>query len=269
VKQRSCYARSASEIKVIILRQQHIQRPSPYRIGHDQELVIKKIIVDVATSSIGECDNVHNSNPDIRETIVWHKDYETWTVNWYRPNTHPKEVGEAHVPDFDFWVDDRRLANLESKNWEPKWSLSLSQAEEKIFSRVTGRPVELSNILVISKLLCQHGDEQRILNLLREYRFKVVLTGRKTENPNDQTMYELLRTKLEPILVYMFTLQGTKPNWTLLLITVKPALLTIVVLSMTQSALLRLTVVVLCITRFHLLRYTGDRPCEVRQEVCC
>ena len=217
------------------LRQQYIQQPNPYRIGHDQELLIKKIIVDVATSSIGECDNVHNSNPHIRETMVWGNDHGTRMVNWYRPNTHPTRAREVHVPDFDFWVDDRRLANLESKNWEPKWSLSLSQAKEKIFSRVTGRPVELCNILVISKLLCQHGDELRILDLLREYKFKVLQTGRKTESPDDQVMYEIIRTKLEPILAYVFTLRGPKPYWTLLLITVKPTSFDVLVLSMTQS----------------------------------
>jgi hypothetical protein len=264
---------------VIILRQQYIQRPSPYRIGHDQELLIKKIIVDVATSSIGECDNAHNSNPHIRETMVWRNDHGTRTVNWYRPNTHPQKVGEVHVPDFDFWANDRRLANLESKNWEPKWLFSLSQAEEKIFSRVTGRPVELGNVLIISKLICQQGDEQRILELLQQHRFKVLLTSRKTESPNDQAMYGIIRAKLEPILAYIFTLQGPKPDWTLLLINVKPALQTIVVLSMThlhyycitltQSALLRLTVLVLCITGLGLLWYGSDRPCEVRQEVCC
>jgi hypothetical protein len=216
-----------------------ITRRNPTKDGVEQESLIRQLILDVASTLLGVGDTVSvaDQNPEkIRERTTWRRWDKVWSVNWYRPNTHPKMAGEDHVPDFDFWVNDRRLANLESKNWKPKWPLSLDQAKEKILSRVAGRPVELGNILVISELLCEAAVQQQIMDLLREYKFKVLLTHRKTESAYDQDMYWTLRNRLKPILVYIFTLSAPRPNWALFSIATKPACLVILVLSMTPIA---------------------------------
>ena len=191
------------------------KRPDPTEEGRKQEALIRQVITDVAGSQllVSTTEGLPKQNAErIRERTLWRGNGRAWTVNWYRPNTHPNTVGEMHVPDFDFWVDGRRLANLESKNWQPKWRLSLHQANEKIVSRVAGRPVELGNVLVISELLCEASVEQQILDLLREYKFKVLLTHRKTESAHDQDMYWILRNRLQSILVYIFSLPGPRPD---------------------------------------------------------
>lgn len=211
---------------------------SPTESGLDQERLIKNIILDVASTQLGRGDTTADI-PDqkIRERMTWNADSRIWTVNWFRPNTHPNAVGEIHVPDFDFWVDDRRLANLESKNWQPKWALTLNQTKEKIVSRVESRPVELGNILVISELLCQKSDERQILDLLQQCQFKVLLTHRKTGSSHDEAMYRIIRSQLEPILVYIFSFRGPKPDWTLFLIARKWVSPSILVLSMTPTTI--------------------------------
>jgi hypothetical protein len=219
---------------------------NPTEDGVEQERLIRQVILDVAATQLGVGDTVSIADQNlekIRERTTWPTKHGMWTVNWYRPNTHPKHVGERHVPDFDFWVNGNRIANLESKNWKPnpKYPLSLDQAKQKIVSRVAGRPVALGNILVISELLCQDGVEQQILELLRQHKFKVVLTHRKTESPDDGAMYRIMRVKLEPILVYVFTLGDPKLDWALFSIAIKSDCLMILVLSMTPSALIRLT----------------------------
>ncbi|MGA3109239.1 MAG: hypothetical protein ABSD99_07240 [Candidatus Bathyarchaeia archaeon] len=186
---------------------------SPTEIGLNQERLIKKVIADVGATQLGFGYTTSSPSQNVRETKTWQTDYGPCTVNWYRPNTHPPAIGEVHTPDFDFWVNGQRLVNLESKNWQPgKYPLSLHQVEEKIISRVSGRPVLLGNVLVIGDLLCQEGDEQRILELLQQYRFRVILTGRQAVSPEDETSYSIIRARLEPLLVDLFMLRWTMPN---------------------------------------------------------
>jgi hypothetical protein len=214
-------------------------KKSPTVVGMDQERLIRQVVLDVAATQLGVGEQVNGpalNAERIRERITWTTKNGTWTVTWFRPNTHPMHVGDLHVPDFDFWINGHRMANLESKNWQVRWLLSLQGANEKIVSRVTGRPVELGNILVISELLCQHCAEEQVLELLRQYRFKVLLTHRQAEGPDDEVMYEIIRTKLEPILAYVFTLKEPRPDWALFSIATKPACLAILVLSMTPSS---------------------------------
>lgn len=199
------------------MRREYIR--SPTEDGMDQEALIRRVIVDVASTHLGagHTERAVSQNAErIRETTTWHTTNFTWSVSWYQPNTHPQHAGELHVPDFDFSVNGRRLANLESKNWKPKWPLSVDQAKNKIVSRVEGRPVELGNILVISELLCETSVQFQILNILAAHHFKVILTHRKTEGISDHAMYCTLRSKLHPILDYVFTLQEPKPDWTIL-----------------------------------------------------
>lgn len=215
-----------------------IQLIDPIHVGLDQEALIKNIILDVAGTRLGTGDISDQYGLNLRERMTWKIESRVWTVNWYRPNTHPIRVGESHVPDFDFWFDDRRLANLESKNWREDYRpLSLHHTKDKIISRVTGRPVELGNILVISELRCQQCDEQQILDLLRDHRFKVLLTHGQTMNPDDEERYRIIRNRLEPILTYIFNPEGPRPDWALFLIGPKSPLLTILVLSMDTYAI--------------------------------
>ena len=74
--------------------------------------------------------------------------------------------------------------------------------------------MELGNILVISQLVCEKKAEPQILDLLRQNRFKVLLTYRKTEGAEDHAMYLRLGALLQPILRYVFTLEEPKPEWT-------------------------------------------------------
>lgn len=176
------------------------QEASTYLQGLWQEEIVWTVINEFWDGLAVEYSVVDEPTVDVKHSVTWKGVSNTYTLRWFKPNTHPIYIGSISKPEFGLLVNGIQVANIESKNWHVKYKpMSYYDADKLIISRFR-HVVSKQSILIISELRLEDGDSQQIRNLLNDWHVKVILTHRKADGFHDKESYQMIKNQLEPML---------------------------------------------------------------------
>jgi hypothetical protein len=174
-----------------------VKGPNRYLEGLWQERIIWNITKNVLEKDLGHYGATYFRGGNVNQTLIWGQGSETYTLTWYRPNTHPIKPGIISKPEFGIAKDGVQVINIESKNWTPSYKpLSLYQVDKQIITRFSYVPAP-NNILVISELKVEPTVAEPVQRLLDDNNVRtIILTHRKATSSYDVESHDVINKTL-------------------------------------------------------------------------
>lgn len=172
----------------------------PSEVGLWQEIIVWKIILDAARQRVPRINIDNTQRSQIKQKLTWTNAGRTYIVNWYTPNTHPQAKGAISKPEFDVSINDKRILDIESKNWNVNYKpLSLAVVKSQIITRFQYLKAD-QNVLVISEWRTENSATPTIQTMLNLWHIEKILTHRQATGACDVRSYNAIKVHLEPIL---------------------------------------------------------------------